>query len=145
MWEKGCEGVRHPSAQFLPGERRESRKQRRNKMTIRIRTHEFVRNGKLMYRVVGIKGVLPKERLDSDYTSEMPSFWLTKSRRTLKLCDGTTLSVNGEYKKSVFTRILREINKAGDRLHAMNREKHITAIKPAENITPVVKSRTFKI
>jgi hypothetical protein len=123
-------------------------------MTIRIRTHEFVRNGIPMYRVVGIKGVLPKERIDTDYASKMPSFWLTRSGRTIKLFDGTTLSVNGEYRKPVFTRILREISKAGDRLHTINREKYVEKInervkeivgaKERQN-TPVVRTRTFKV
>ena len=107
-----------------------------------------------MYRVVGIKGVLPKERLDEDYASKMPSFWLTRSGRTIKLFDGTTLSVNGEYRKPVFTRILRDISKAGDRLHAINREKYVDKINDRvqkivgnreKQNTPVVRTRVFKV
>jgi len=108
-------------------------------MTVRIQVLEFERNGRRLYRVTGIKGVLTKERLDSEYVSESPSFWLTQSRRTIKLFDGTTLSVNGEYKKSVFARILREISKAGDRLHEMNREKYLTKIHT--NVQRIVSAR----
>jgi hypothetical protein len=105
---------------------------------------------------MGIKGVLPKERLDPEYISEMPSFWITNSRRTIKLADGTTLSVGGEYKKSVFNRILREISRAGDRLHKMNREKHVQTIKKQtehlveslqsmRQVETPLRERTFKI
>lgn len=92
--------------------------------TIRIKALEFTRNGARMFRVLNIRGVLPKEKLNEDYTDDMPSFWLTRSGKTIKLHDGTTLCVNGEYHMGVFIRILTEIERAGNRLHEMNKEKH---------------------
>lgn len=111
-------------------------------MTVRIQTQEFIRNGRYMYRVTGIKGVMKRERLDPEYISAMPSFWLTQSGRTIKLYDGTTLSINGEYRKPVFARILKEINRGGDRLHEINREKYIAKI--ASNVQKIVKARENK-
>lgn len=92
--------------------------------TIRIKAQEFTRNGARMYRVLNIRGVLTKDRLDPQYVGSMPSFWLTNSHKTLKLFDGTTLSVNGEYHASVFCKILNEIEKAGNRLHTLNQAKY---------------------
>jgi hypothetical protein len=119
-------------------------------MTIRIRTQEFVRNGRHLYRVTNVKGVLPKGKLDPQYVASMPSFWLTETGKTIKLYDGTTLSINGVYRKSVFARILRMISKAGDRLHAMNLAKHrenanrqLQAQATANDV--VVNEKTFKI
>jgi hypothetical protein len=123
-------------------------------MTVRVRTEEFERNGIPMYRVVGIHGVLQKDKLDEEYTAKMPSFWLTSTRKTLKLCDGTTLSVNGVYRKPVFMRILKQITQGGDRLHAMNREKYIAKIaKQVQHIVQkreapvdvIIGNKTFKI
>ena len=123
-------------------------------MTVRIRTQEFERNGVPMYRVVGIHGVLTKDKLDAEYTSKMPSFWLTDTRKTLKLCDGTTLSVNGVYRKPVFMRILRQITQAGDRLHAMNHEKYVEKIRTQVQhivqqrevpVDVIICSKTFKV
>jgi hypothetical protein len=38
--------------------------------------------------------------------------------------DGTTVSINGEYKNSVFRKMLRSIETAGNRLHKINQEKY---------------------
>lgn len=100
-------------------------------MTVRIKTLEFTRTPKpgkisvLMYRVLSIRGVLTKDKLDPEYVASSPSFWLTASHRTIKLFDGTTLCVNGEYRMGVMRKILKAIDCAGDRLHKMNEEKSL--------------------
>jgi hypothetical protein len=93
-------------------------------MTVRVRTEEFLRNGVRMYRVLNIRGVLTKDRLDSQYVRTSPSFWLTDSHKTIRMFDGTTLSINGEYRAAVFRKILRMIDAAGNRLHKINQEKY---------------------
>lgn len=77
-----------------------------------------------MYRVVNIRGVLTKDRLDQQYVGTSPSFWLTDSHKTIRMFDGTTLSINGEYKASVFGKFLKMIEAAGNRLHKINQERY---------------------
>jgi hypothetical protein len=104
-----------------------------------------------MFRVLNIRGVLPKEKLDENYVDSAPSFWLTRSGKTIKLFDGTTLSVNGEYRNGVFKRILGEIEKAGNRLHEMNQKKHeavvakIKAMRKDAKPFIAIGEKTFKI
>lgn len=93
-------------------------------MTVRIRTEQFLRNGVPMYRVVNIRGVLTKDRLDKQYVGTMPSFWLTDTHKTIRMFDGTTVSINGEYKATVFAKFLNAIEAAGNRLHKINRERY---------------------
>ena len=120
-------------------------------MTIRIKVEEFIRNGRHMYRVMNVRGVLKKDKLDPQYVACAPSFWLTDTGKTIKLYDGTTLSVNGEYRKPVFARILRSISAAGDRLHAMNQAKYREKLesqkarKTIRSLDVPVRDRTFKI
>ena len=92
-------------------------------MTVRIKTQEFTRAGVRMYRVLSIRGVLTKDKLDPIYVGQEPSFWLTPSHKTIKMFSGATISVNGEYKASVFGKLLRGIAVAGDRLHKLNQLK----------------------
>jgi hypothetical protein len=92
-------------------------------VTVRIKTQEFTRAGVRMYRVLSIRGVLTKEKLDPIYVGNDPSFWLTPSHKSIKLFNGTTISVNGEYKASVFGKLLKQIANAGDRLHKINQLK----------------------
>ena len=87
----------------------------------------FVDRGVPKYQVLGIKGVLPREKLPKSYAESAPSFRLTKSHKTAKLFDGRTLSVGGIYRKPVFDSFVRDIEIAGDRLHALN--AHIDDIK----------------
>lgn len=94
-------------------------------MTVRIKTTEFIRSGVRMYRVLSIRGVLTKEKLDPIYVGQEPSFWLTASHKTIKMFNGATISVNGEYKASVFGRLLKGIALAGDRLHKINNVKRL--------------------
>jgi hypothetical protein len=93
-------------------------------MTVRIRTEEFVRTGVRMYRVLSIRGVLTKDKLDPQYVGTAPSFWLTTSHKTIKMFDGATISVNGVYKSSVFCKLLNKIEVAGNRLHKLNQERY---------------------
>ena len=93
-------------------------------MTVRIRTQEFARNGARMYRVLSIRGVLTRDKLDPQYVESEPSFWLTASHRTIKMFDGATISVNGEYKASVLVKLLNKIEVAGNRLHKLNQERY---------------------
>lgn len=101
-------------------------------MTVRIKTQQFSRNGVCMYRVLAIRGALPKNKLDAEYTSSAPSFWLTPSQNSIKLFEGETLSVNGEYKTSVLIKILNRIEDAGNRLHQINKKKHEAAVAAME-------------
>ena len=87
----------------------------------------FVERGVLKYRVLGIKGVLPRDKLPKRYVESAPSFWLTKTGKTLKLFDGRTLSVNGIYRKSTFEKFMMDIDVAGDRLHFLN--QHIEDVR----------------
>ena len=89
-------------------------------MSIRIRVRGFIDRGVKKFEVTGIRGVLPRERLPKRYVESFPSFWLTKSRKTLKLFDGRTLSIGGIYRKKVFEDFVRDIEIAGNRLHALN-------------------------
>lgn len=88
--------------------------------SIKIKVRAFVDRGVRKYVVLGIKGVLPRERLPKSYVERFPSFWLTKTRKTVKLFDGRTLSIGGIYRKPVFDGFIRDIEIAGDRLHALN-------------------------
>jgi len=97
--------------------------------SIRIRVRAFVDNNIVpKYEVLGIRGVLPYERLPLGYVSSAPSFWLTKSRRTIKLFDGRTLGIGGIYRKPVFERFITDIARAGDRLHEINGDKRVPPI-----------------
>jgi hypothetical protein len=89
-------------------------------MSIRIRVRAFVDRGIKKFEILQIKGVLPREKLPKKYVEQFPSFWLTKSRKTLKLYDGRTLSIGGIYRKATFDGFIRDIELAGDRLHLLN-------------------------
>jgi hypothetical protein len=93
-------------------------------MTVRIKTQEFLRNGVRMYRVLSIRGVLTKDKMNPQYVESNPSFWLTDSHKTIRLFDGTTLCVNGEYKSAVIFKIMNTIKIAGNRLHRINQEAY---------------------
>jgi hypothetical protein len=80
-----------------------------------------------MYRVLSIRGVLTKDKLDPIYVGNAPSVWLTSSHKTIKMFDGETLSVNGEYRASVLVRLLNKIALAGDRLHKINQVKRLAS------------------
>jgi hypothetical protein len=88
--------------------------------SIKIKIRAFVDRGVKKYVVLGIKGVLPRDKLPKSYVEHFPSFWLTKTRKTLKLYDGRTLSIGGIYRKATFDGFIRDIEIAGDRLHALN-------------------------
>jgi hypothetical protein len=94
---------------------------------VRIKVHAFVERGVLKYKVLGIKGVLPRDKLPKRYVESSPSFWLTKTGKTLKLFDGRTLSVGGIYRKSTFEKFMMDIDIAGDRLHLLN--QHIENVR----------------
>ena len=122
--------------------------------TKRRKKHDskFKRSGVTMFRVLNIRGALTKDKLDPAYVSSAPSFWLTESRRTIKMSDGTTISVNGVYKASVFLKLLKMIAVAGDRLHKINKAKHaaigvatLLARKSAEANDVPVGVKVFKI
>jgi hypothetical protein len=89
---------------------------------VRIKVRAFVERGVLKYQVLGIKGVLPREKLPKRYVESAPSFWLTKTHKTLKLFDGRTLSIGGIYRKSTFEKFVADIDLAGDRLHLINQQ-----------------------
>jgi hypothetical protein len=122
MWHHSC-GVRSPDTCISP-KRGLSKNGGKKNMTVRIRTEEFLRNGIRMYRVLNIRGALTKDRLDPQYVGSSPSFWLTDSHKTIRMFDGTTISINGEYRNSVFRKMLRAIETAGNRLHKINQEKY---------------------
>jgi hypothetical protein len=94
---------------------------------VRIKVRAFVDRGVQKYEVLGIKGVLTREKLPKRYVESDPSFWLTKSHKTLKLSNGRTLSVGGIYRKATFEKFMMDIDVAGDRLHLIN--QHINEVK----------------
>jgi len=120
--------VQAPRTVFLSCEGREGKTKARCRHTsIKIKVRAFVDRGIRKYVVLGIKGVLPRERLPKSYVERFPSFWLTKTRKTVKLFDGRTLSIGGIYRKAVFDGFIRDIEIAGDRLHLLN--DHIDDVK----------------
>lgn len=106
-------------------------------MSIRIRVRAFVDRGVRKYEVLNIRGILPRERLPKSYVEKSPSFWLTKTGRTIKLYDGRTMSIGGIYRKPVFESFIRDIEIAGDRLHALN--AHINDVKSEFEGTHTIK------
>ena len=96
-------------------------------MSIRIRARAFVDRGVRKYEVLNIRGIMPREKLPKRYVESAPSFWLTKTGKTIKLHDGRTMSIGGIYRKVVFDRFIKDINIAGDRLHVLN--AHINDVK----------------
>lgn len=111
-------------------------------MSIRIKVRAFVDdNGVPKYEVLNIRGVLSYERLPLGYVSSAPSFWLTKSRRTIKLYDGRTLGIKGVFRKPVFERFITDIARAGDRLHEINGDKRVPPVIRSK----FVGTRTVKI
>jgi len=81
----------------------------------------------MKYEILNIKGVLTKDKLPKRYVESDPSFWLTESRKTLKMFGGKTMSIGGIFRKATFERFMQEIDIAGDRLHLMN--QHIEEVR----------------
>lgn len=95
--------------------------------SVRIKVRAFVERGIMKYEILNIKGVLTKDKLPKRYVESDPSFWLTESRKTLKMFGGKTMSIGGIFRKATFERFMQEIDIAGDRLHLMN--QHIEEVR----------------
>ena len=133
----GCK----PRSRNLPEKGNKTNEQEVKNVTVRIRTQEFLRSGVRMYRVQSIRGVLTKDKLDPIYVGTAPSFWITQTRKTIKMHDGATISVNGEYKSAVLLKLLREIALAGDRLHKINNLKRLAAEEKAKQTAAAAVAR----
>lgn len=98
-------------------------------MTIEIKLNKEVQDGKPVYRLLSMSGMLEKESLPSEYTNSEPCVWfnvpnkvIVMSPKSIYINHQKSIYINHQYPEQIIHEMIDHVKKAGLRLHDINQK-----------------------